>query len=529
MCPLRLRTILPTMLIHPFTHIVASCRRAFRLGAFGIVLFAATGVRAQNLITNGDFEIGPYFTRGAVAGWTVGGPGFIAENAGEGCITGAFAACLDEGGNSQGNTLSQTIPTTPGQTYIFEWDGGIFGIPSTSLQVRFQAIGNTIRFDETIGPPVFGSFNGSESEFHHYFRMFTADSTSTTIKFTDVGTGNAQSDILIDAVSVMPMPTPTPAPTPTYLPLLNGDFETWPFNYPGVVANWTLGGNQHIETITQGATSPQPPPPPAFNKGHSAGFSVGGDSTNNTMSQTFISTPGQTYTFKFDAGVYGQRSSSNLKLRAQIFGANQLLSVDVTPPDAFTIHPALVQFQTFTFQFVANSTLTTVLFTDLVGGNLGADVMLDTVSILPVVPSFSQWQTANFTFSQRNDPTFGGWSADPDLDGFRNGLEYYFHMSPTAGIPAAEVPLLPQSGLMSSNGFTYLTFTYHRLLGWNGMTPKVAVSSDLVTWDTTESQIEQVGSPGRGGDGFTDVVTVRLKTPLEQGVTEKYFRLLLTQ
>ena len=511
-----------------FRYVFSSSKRAFLFVAFAGAVLSSHGVSGQNLIVNGDFEIGPYFTRGSVGGWTGGGPGFIMVQTSEGVTSGAFAATLDEGGNSQSNTLSQTIPTTPGQAYIFEFDGGVYGIPSTALQVRWQAIGNTIRFDETIAPPIFGSFNGNHTEFHHYFRSFVADSTSTIIRFTDLGTGNASSDIVIDAVAVFPVPAPTPSPTPTYLPLINGDFETWPFNNPGTVAAWTVGGNLHIETITQGATSPQPPPTPAFNKGRSAGFSVGSDSLNNILSQTFITTPGQTYNIDFDAGVYGQRSGAPLQLRAQILGSSPAFSATVTPPDAFTIHPALVTFNHYHFTFIAGGTLATVQFTDLVGGNGGADVMLDTVSIWPVVPTFLQWQTANFTLAQRNDSNYGGWTADPDVDGIRNGLEYYFHMNPNAGIPAQDQPGLPQVGLLSSGGSTYATFSYHRLLGWTGNAPVVAISNDLVNWDTSQSQIEQVGSPARA-DGFTDVVTVRLKTALAPGVTKKHFRLMLTQ
>ncbi|HJT80107.1 MAG TPA: hypothetical protein VJ719_02825, partial [Chthoniobacterales bacterium] len=391
------------MSIHPFGRMFS---RSGMFGALAVLLLAVGQAKGQNLITNGDFEIGPYLSRGTVGGWTVGGPGFVmvlGAQFSEGMTNGSWAVALDEGGNSQGNTLSQTIPTIPGQTYIFEWDGGIFGKPDATISVRFQAIGNTIRFDETIAPPVFNSFNANDTEFHHFFRTFIADSTSTTIRFTDVGNLNAQADLIIDAVSVIPMPAPTPSPTPTYLPLLNADFETWPFNYPGVVANWIVGGNQHIETITQGATSPN-------NKGHSAGFSVGGDSFNNTLSQTFITTPGQTYNFDFDAGVYGQRNGAPLQLRAQILNSSGPFSATVTPPEAGTIHPVQATFAHYHFTFIASGTVATVQFTDLVGANGGADIMLDTVSILPVVPTYLQWQATYFNLAQRNDPNYGGWT-----------------------------------------------------------------------------------------------------------------------
>ena len=346
-----------------------------------------------------------------------------------------------------------------------------------------------------------------------------ADGTTTTIRFTDVGLGNAGADILVDTVSVIVAPSPTPAPTPTTLPLVNGDFETWPFNDPGTVAGWTVGGDQNAESITQGATSGT----------HSAGFSVGRDSSNNTLSQTFVTSANQTYTLDFDAGVFGQRDGAPLQLQVEVLGNGSLVSTVITPPDAFTYHPSQVTFQHYHYSFVADGTLATVQFTDLTGDNANADVMLDTVSILPQVPTFAEWQSSNFTAAELNDSTISDWTADPDYDGIPNGLEYFFRTNPTAGVPLEDLPLLPQTGLSSDGTSTYLTFTYHRLLGWTGNAPVVAISNDLVNWDTTQSQIEQIGSPERA-DGFTDVVTVRLKTPVGEGaVSPTFFRLMLTQ
>jgi len=112
---------MPTNLLR---QIPPSFRRALLFLGFATAALTASEVNAQNLITNGDFEIGPYFQRGLIGGWAVGGPGFIMVQNSEGVTSGSFAATLDEGSNSQGNTLSQTIATTPGQTYILEFDGG---------------------------------------------------------------------------------------------------------------------------------------------------------------------------------------------------------------------------------------------------------------------------------------------------------------------------------------------------------------------------------------------------------------------
>src|SRR6186713_904390 len=97
-----------------FRHILPSFRRALLFLGFAAAALTASQANGQNLITNGDFEIGPYFQRGTVGGWTVSGPGspvFIMVQNSEGVTSGSFAATLDEGSNSQNNTLSQTIAT----------------------------------------------------------------------------------------------------------------------------------------------------------------------------------------------------------------------------------------------------------------------------------------------------------------------------------------------------------------------------------------------------------------------------------
>jgi hypothetical protein len=483
---------------------------------FVTVHFGNTTARAQNLIVNGDFETGPFVMPGTVANWTVSGNGRVAELQ-EGATTASHCAAFNEGSDSQNNILSQSFPTTAGQLYILEFDSGIFGQPSNTLQLHFQVVGNSAQISENQIVPVANTFIAANVEFHHYFRMFTADSSTTTLTFNDVGLGNGSADLVVDTVSVIVAPSPTPSPTPAPLPLFNGDFEQWPFNDPGTVAGWIVAGNARIESITQGASSPI----------HSAGFSVGSDSFNNILSQSFITTVNQTYNFDFDAGVFGIRSGTPLQLHAQILGPAALVNQTVTPPDNSATHPGQVIFQHYHFTFTATNTVTTVQFNDVTGGNLGADVMLDSVSILPQPPSFSQWKALYFTAGQQADPSISGWTADPDKDGVPNGLEYFFHTNPTSD-PASDAAQFPQVGLSSSGGSTYLTFTYRRLLGWTGNQAVVAVSDDLTTWDNSQTQIEQVGAPARSGDGATEIVTVRLKTPITTGpIPKKFFRLTL--
>jgi hypothetical protein len=217
-------------------------------------------------------------------------------------------------------------------------------------------------------------------------------------------------------------------------------------------------------------------------------------------------------------------------LQAIVIFSNPFFVMSVTPPEAGTIHPSQMIFQHYHFNFIAGGTTATIQFADTVGNNMGADVMLDSVLILPVQPTFVQWKPNYFTAPQQGDPSISGWSADPDGDGIRNGEEYYFHMNPVAGVPAQDQPGLPRTGFMTdATNNTYVTFSYRRLLGWTGNPAVVAISSDLVSWDVSQTQIEQVGTPARV-DGFCELVTVRLKTPINQGpITQKYFRVMLTQ
>ena len=62
--------------------------------------------------------------------------------------------------------------------------------------------------------------------------QFTANSATTTLRFTNIGLGNNNADTLVDTVSVV---------LDRNL-LANADFETAPFNTIGTVSDWNVGG-----------------------------------------------------------------------------------------------------------------------------------------------------------------------------------------------------------------------------------------------------------------------------------------------
>jgi hypothetical protein len=191
-----------------------------------------------------------------------------------------------------------------------------------------------------------------------------------TVRFTSVGLGNSNADEVVDtvAINLVPQGSPTPAPS-----LQNPNFDIGPFFADGTVTGWVVGGNKHVADNPQGATS----------DAHSAALSSGGDSQGDTLSQGFATVAGQNYTIAFDAGIFGQRSGSALQLRVELLGNGTLLNTIVTPPDAFTFNAAAVQFNHYSFPFMANSPTTTVRFTSVGLGNSFADQVVDTVVVNP--------------------------------------------------------------------------------------------------------------------------------------------------
>ena len=138
----------------------------------------------------------------------------------EGATSGTHSAALSNAGDSQGDTLAQNFSTISGGMYTVDFDAGIFGQRSGNpLQVQVQVLGNTTLLNQTITPPDAGTFTPSAVIFQHYHLTFIADGTTATLKFTSVGTGNANADEVVDSVAIsfvgQPTPTPTPGPTPT--------------------------------------------------------------------------------------------------------------------------------------------------------------------------------------------------------------------------------------------------------------------------------------------------------------------------
>ena len=194
------------------------------VAAFGM-LFGVTQIVHADLISNGSFESGIYappnndtmsLSIGAtnITGWTVVSDeiAWIGPSSPWSLTASTGDFFIDLTGHSFGSPfggVSQTVSTTPGQTYQLSFDLGssnLYGRPSAIL----ASAGST--------SSIFTSaLTGGNSDWQSFMLLFTASSTSTTISLT----GNVgQHYIGLDNVAVNAV-TPVPEPA-SYVMMLVG-------------------------------------------------------------------------------------------------------------------------------------------------------------------------------------------------------------------------------------------------------------------------------------------------------------------
>jgi hypothetical protein len=150
---------------------------------------AATAIVAAgpgaNLVTNGSFE-------SALTGWTSSGT--VASGPSFNPSDGTTQAIFNTGGGANNGVLSQVITTVVGQTYTVLFDFTAAGAtPPQTL--RFEAIGSNTLVNSSIVTAA-----GNPVDHRTYAYTFVADSTSTTIRFSDIASNSASTDMVLDHV-----------------------------------------------------------------------------------------------------------------------------------------------------------------------------------------------------------------------------------------------------------------------------------------------------------------------------------------
>lgn len=133
------------------------------------------------------------------------------------------------------------------------------------------------------------------------------------------------------------------------------------------------------------------------------------------------------------------------------------------------------------------------------------------------------WTTARFTVAEQADPSVSGALADPNHNGLPNLLEYALNRDPKA--PNFSPPL--GTSWRTNNGNTFLTVSYTRHLDAAGISYKVEVSQDLLTWNSGTLYTQEVSAID-DGNGMTQTVTVQALQPVN-GTPHLFTRLSVTQ
>ena len=159
------------------------------------LIVVASQARSQRLIQNGNFATGDF------TGWSASGIAFSVLSSSDGLNPpnlGDYIAQAD--GN---DTLSQTLTTTPGTTYVLSFATANTAGPNTQANVNIQGLINGVTlFTDT------SHLANTDWETSTY--DFTATSASTTLQL-DMNFYWANGNGLITDISTVPQAVPEPA------------------------------------------------------------------------------------------------------------------------------------------------------------------------------------------------------------------------------------------------------------------------------------------------------------------------------
>ena len=198
----------------------------------GVIGFSwGPSARAQSVIVNGSFETNGGDNSSTAPPWVVSGNASFQMD--QGVTDGSFAAAFNAGGTTPNGVLSQTFATIALQVYTVTFDWGNYGENATQqLQIEVKdgtsgselitpgsgmvttisdatIIQNTSVFQIQDNTGQFPAINGAapKGEFSLFSFTFTAQSSTSTIIFTDMAVGGFNSDGMLDNLQVVPEPS----------------------------------------------------------------------------------------------------------------------------------------------------------------------------------------------------------------------------------------------------------------------------------------------------------------------------------
>ncbi|MFO1497494.1 MAG: DUF642 domain-containing protein [Verrucomicrobiota bacterium] len=162
-------------------------------------LIASLTVVQPSPFSNGSFESG-------YVGWTASGNQGVASQSSFPPTDGSKLVAFNWGQTVPDGVLSQSVTTTPGQTYTLAFDMGVaaYNLNEQRLQVTVDGTGQVL--SQTLS--IFGVGSGTVKWTAQSF-AFVANSGSTILTFRDLSASGINIDLLLDNVRVDPQGGPT--------------------------------------------------------------------------------------------------------------------------------------------------------------------------------------------------------------------------------------------------------------------------------------------------------------------------------
>lgn len=166
-------------------------------------MFLSTPASA-GLIQNGNFETGTFAPWGTTGNVAIARLPYFGE--GSSAANGTYFVAFNAGDSGPNGVLSQVFATVAGVQYALAYSYGSNGGQRQSVTTSLRdARGSVLASQFVTQPTVSGTLTP-------FGLTFTADTTATTLSFTDnPGNPTTSTDGFVDNVSVTPVPEPSSA------------------------------------------------------------------------------------------------------------------------------------------------------------------------------------------------------------------------------------------------------------------------------------------------------------------------------
>jgi hypothetical protein len=384
---------------------------------------AVLTVAAAGVLLNGSFE-------NNFSGWTASGNQLIATSPPYTVTDGTKAVVFNSGQSTPNAQLTQTFSTQSGQGYKLTFDLGVSAWQSSAtqqMQVLVQGTTQRLLQTATVTAQGTGIWYTAESF------TFTADSSSTTLSFTDTSSSTTNIDMVLDNVRITTVNGPVISSQPQDQTVQAGNQASFSVTASGtgtLTYQWRHGGNNisgansstytiastqstdagtydvivtdNTGPTTSGAATLTVVPAGIIANGsfeygffgwtasgavivaapsqttdgiYVAAFNTGQQTPNGILSQTFSTTPGTTYQIQFDLGVNSWQNTSQQTVQVDVVGTGNLFSQTYSIAGAGTG----ITYSGKSFTFTANSSQTILTFTDKSVATVNIDMLIDNV------------------------------------------------------------------------------------------------------------------------------------------------------